>query len=300
LRSQLGSQLGTYNSDYLFTANVYSNAYAGYYKFLADEFKIDAPINVSLNSWNDLYQKSGVYSAIFSELVCVVSKYPKSVRRNLNNDLHSIAGSAVDWGYTTDLTKFDGYYINGRSIPEHHFSSIQSKSFTLESFLKESNEEVKSICIALMQEMYGDEYLFDFFRKFLKEINTYVDKKAEKYLEGTTNGMNVGVYTLFKGEILNEMIGYVRCYCPSTDRMFFLGVDPKHTNAKDAIASLYRVPKKLKNHIKYIQRQGERFSTAFDEHGDSLLKNKSLSREDIADTASITGDQYFSLIQFEY
>ena len=36
LRSQLRSQLKKYNPDYIFTANVYSNWYAGYYTFLAD------------------------------------------------------------------------------------------------------------------------------------------------------------------------------------------------------------------------------------------------------------------------
>src|SRR3546814_20012112 len=88
LDSQLRSQLGKYNYDYLFTASVYTGYYTGWYKFIADEFKIDAPINVMLNSCNDLYEKSGVYSAVFSELVCVVSKYPKKVHRNENNDMH--------------------------------------------------------------------------------------------------------------------------------------------------------------------------------------------------------------------
>ena len=156
---------------------------------------------------------------------------------------------------------------------------------------------MKSAIIALMQERFGEEHVFRFFSKDLKEVDTYVDKKDEKYLEGTTKGMNVGVYTLFKGEINNESVAYVRCYCPSTDRMFFLGVDPKHNNAKDAIASLYRVPKQLKNNIKYIQRQGERFSTVFDEQGTNLLKKKKVN---CSDTVSISGDEYFQKITFEY
>ena len=40
--------------------------------------------------------------------------------------------------------------------------------------------------------------------------------------------------------------------------VFFLGVDDSMNTAKDAIASLYRLPKKLIPHIKSISRQGKR------------------------------------------
>ena len=110
--------------------------------------------------------------------------------------------------------------------------------------------------------------------------------------------MNVGVYTLFKGQINNTDIAYVRCYCPSTDRMFFLGVNSEHNNAKDAIASLYRVPRKLKQHITHINRQGERFSTNFTKYGLALLKT--LDKKDIEDLVSISGSEYFGKIKYEY
>jgi len=140
--------------------------------------------------------------------------------------------------------------------------------------------------------------LFRFFSKDLKEVDTYTDKKDEKYLKGTTGGMNVGVYTLFKGGINGEKVAYVRCYCPSTDRMFFLGVAPENKNAKDAIASLYRIPSKLKSHIKSIARQGERFSTTFTDAGTKIMK--SLSESDTANLVSINGNDYFKLMSYEY
>ncbi len=80
--------------------------------------------------------------------------------------------------------------------------------------------------------------------------------------------------------------------------MFFLGVNPKYNNAKDAIASLYSVPKKLVKEIISIQRQGEIFSTNFTENGLFLLKN--MSKEEIADVTSISGECYFSLMKYEY
>jgi hypothetical protein len=277
--------------------SVWSDSYFTWYEFIRAEFGIELSINDDFQNHRTLQRNSGIFQAIYSEALCVVCKYPKRI--NWSGELmHSTEGVAVEWNSYSDLTKFDCYYINGRDIPEKHFKSISDKTFSMEDFINEPNEEVKSTCIAMMQEKYGDEYLVSFFSEYMKEVDTFVDKKNAKFLEGTTGGMNVGVYTLFKGEINNEQIAYVRCYCPSTDRMFFLGVENKHNNAKDAIASLYRVPRKLVDHIESINRQGERYSTIFTQDGNKILS--SLSKEDVADLASVTGNKYFSLIKYEY
>jgi hypothetical protein len=290
--------LNKYNSYGLFVTDSWYGGAVAWWKFIKDELKVDAEINVMLDTWNDMHTNSGIYTAIFSELVCVVSKYPKKIHRNENNDLHNLERPAIEWGNISDYTKFDGHYINGRNIPTNHFHSISEKSFTMEDFINEENEEHKSTCIAFMQEKFGDEYIVDFFRENLKEVDTFVDKKDESYLEGTTKGMNIGVYTIFKGEINNESIAFVRCYCPSTDRMFFLGVDSRYNTAKDAIASLYRIPSKLKHHIKSISRQGERYSTILTDQGKEILS--SMSEREISDTTSLPGDEYFQLIKYEF
>jgi len=149
-----------------------------------------------------------------------------------------------------------------------------------------------------MSELYGDSFIADFFSSVLSEIDTYVDKKDEKYLEGTTRGMNVGVYTLFTGNLSGYKIAYIRCYCPSTDRMFYLGVEPIYNNAKDAIASLYPVPVKLKNHIKGISRQGERFSTTYTKDGWGIIAK--MSEQDFQNTTRISGDEYFKKMEYEF
>ena len=178
---------------------------------------------------------------------------------------------------------------------------------------KEGNEEVKSAILSFMEEKWGSEYLFRFISDNLKEVDTYTDKKDKKYLVGTTGGMNIGVYTLFKGRLNNVEgklksngrdkenfvdLAFVRCYCPSTDRMFFLCVGAENKTAKDAIASLYRIPAKLKKEIKYINRQGERFSTVLTEKGDKILD--AMNQEEINDLVHISGDEYFSKMRYEY
>ena len=115
----------------------------------------------------------------------------------------------------------------------------------------------------------------------------------------TTKGTNINTYTLFKGKVDSFEIAYVRCYCPSTDRMFFLGVNPSHISAKDAIASLCQVPSELVVHVESINRQGEIFSINFDVEGIELLESEkvNLSPEN---RVSLTGQMYFDKLKYEY
>jgi hypothetical protein len=265
---------------------------------MKDEFKLEGKIGAMLDQWDALYKDSDVYTAVFSELVCVVCKYPKRIHVDAEKRLHSVLGQAVEWGNSTDLTKWDCYYIHGVLVEPALFEKLSSKELTFEDWAREGNEEIKSAMLSFMEEKWGAEYLFRFISKHLKEIDTYTDKKDAQYLEGTTGGMNIGVYTLFKGTVNDLKMAFVRCYCPSSDRMFFLSVSPTNTNAKDAIASLYRVPAKLIKHIKGISRQGERYFTVFTEEGNEVLDK--LSKEEVADLKSIPGKQYFSLMTYEF
>ena len=271
------------------------SSYVNYtdFGFLSFFNYMDEVLHVNLNKdirkWNNWSESS--FMSIQLDGLCIVSNYPKHISRNTDNDLHDLEGYAVLFN--------DGYglhFINGKYLPEDVFIEIKTSSYLLEKFLKESNEEIKSAAIEMMQLVHGDSFLVRFFGDNLKEVDSHVDKKEEKYMKGTTGGMNVGVYTLFKGEINDDEIAYVQCYCPSTDRMFFLGVEPKFTNAKDAIASLYRVPTIAKNDIKSISRQGERFFTSFTEIGYQKLKTS----KEITEYSTITGDEYFSKMTYEY
>lgn len=296
-KEELG-KYAEYNNYYIFTMNVYSDCYYTWYEFIRKEFNLPLSINDKFQEFFRLQRQSGIFNIICAEPFAVVAKYPLQIKWNNENLLHNLDGQAIDWSASTDYTGFDCYYVNGRNLPADIYNKIKDGTFTLKEFMSEGNEETKSTAIMYMQELHGDGFLVDFFGKDLKVVDTYVDKKSPELLEGTTKGINIGVYTLFKGRIMDDEVAYVRCYCPSTDRMFFLGVEERHTNAKDAIASLYRVPKKMKPYIKYIQRQGERFSTVFTSEGKEIVKK--LSKEDLADMTSISGEEYFSKMRYEY
>ena len=237
--------------------------------------------------------KSNCFNAYEYENYVFAIQPPITIIKNETNQLNSVEKAAIEF---KDGSKY--YYVQGRNLSEELFNKLKEDKYTMEDFTKEDDEEIKSACVSFMQQVKGDDYIVSFFKDNLKEIDTFVDKKDKKYLEGTTNGMNVGVYTLFKGEINGTNIAYVRCFCPSSDRLFFLGVSSEYNNAKDAIASLYRIPRKLKKHITHINRQGERFSTNFTNEGLSLLKT--LPKSDIEDLVNISGTEYFSKIKYEF
>ena len=291
VRPQVESQVGSQEitpENFASYGSIWDYGWVSFYDFFTQCNIIN---NNNFNEFKSLL-RSGIYDMIQLNGFCIVSQLPNKIKRS-GELLHSLDNYAIEFK--------DGYgqnYINGRFIPEKYFNSIKNNTFTITDFINEENEEFKSTCIAMIQELKGDEGIVNFFRESLNEVDTYVDKKEEKYLQGTTGGMNIGVYTLFKGEINNEKIAYVRCYCPSTDRMFFLGVDDVHNNAKDAIASLYRIPFKLKKHIKSISRQGERFSTILTEEGNNVLN--SMTKEEIEDNTYLSGSDYFKLMQYEY
>jgi hypothetical protein len=268
----------------------YSNyGWVSFYDFFE---KINLLDNFNFKQYKKLI-KSNCFAAYEYENYVFAIQPPIVISKNSLGRLHDINKASVIF---KDGSEY--FYIQGRNIAKELFEKLKSGNYLISDFIKENDEEIKSACIAYLQEVNGDNYLINFFRQNLKEIDTYVDRKEFQYLEGTTKGMNIGVYTLLKGVINNVNIAYVRCYCPSTDRMFFLGVSSVYNNAKDAIASLYRVPKLLCKEIKDIKRQGERYSTTFTTKGIEILKN--ISKKEAEDLVSITGHEYFSKIKYEF
>ena len=250
--------------------------------------------NEDFNKYQTLIE-SNVFETFEFENVVFAVKPPLKVSYNEQQISHSIEGPSIQFVDGTDY-----YTINGFGVSKEFFDKLYNQEYTSEDFFRESNEEKKSAVISFIQSRDGDTGVYHFLKESLKEVDTYVDKKSPEMLVGTVNSPNVGVYTLFKGEVNDVEIAYVRCYCPSTDRIFFLGVDPSNTTAKNSIASLYQVPKILRNNIVSISRQGEKFSTQFDDETTEKIKNGLFSNEELSDYVSINGDDYFGLMVYEY
>ena len=193
-----------------------------------------------------------------------------------------------------NVPEFKGVTIGNLSVSEETLKAIDNGELTFNMWIGISNEEIKS---AFAEYLNQQGKLFDFFRDNLTEMDTFVNERQKgQYLEGTTGGSNIGVYTRFVGNINGADITYVRCYCPSTDRMSFLCTENKD-NAKDSIASLCEIPLALKDEILEIYRQGEIFSFKLTEKGYDMIDKKKVNYDE---KVYLTGDEYFDKMCYEY
>lgn len=146
-----------------------------------------------------------------------------------------------------------------------------------------TNQEQRALCLSL-PEMAAE------LRNYLNKIDTYVDTRDEE---------NPSVYTLYQSEEnflgLDTAVSYISCVCPSTGRSFMLSCENKHTNAKDAIASLLMIPERLVPHIDQISRQGEIFVVTFDIEVESQEFKDKLTSERVG----LPGELYFSKLVYE-
>lgn len=241
--------------------------------------------NEAFNQYRNLIE-SNVFEAFEFENTVFAVQPPTSIIST--NDLpHCTTGPAI--------TMRDGseyYYINGLLVKEKLFKSLVDGTYNFQDFLNEENEEIKSAVLFYLEDVYGTEGVFDFISNNLSEVDVFVNEKSSVASDIAK------VYTLYKGEVSGYDIAYVKCACPSTERKFFLGVQPEETNAKDAIASLYRIPTQLKDKIVSFSRQGEKFSTIFDQETTTKIANSEFG--EFEDYTSLTGDEYFSLIENEF
>lgn len=219
-----------------------------------------------------------------------VVKPPIYRKYNENQEFSSVEGKAIEF-----LDGSGYYFINGFKVEEELFLKLQENRYTVADFAHETNEEIKSAVVSFFQLRDGEEGVYNFFKDSLSEVDSFKNSKAK-----ISGNPNVNTYTLYKGKVNHVEVAYVKCYCPSTDRVFFLGVETKHSNAKDAIASLYLIPSNLKDNIISISRQGEKFITIFDEETTKeLTQYAGMGDDKLSGFVSLTGDEYFKLLKQE-
>jgi hypothetical protein len=215
----------------LFAIGIYARYYYTWYKFIQNEFNIETTGTASeLNTLEKLNWKANIYSAIFCEEVCIVSKYPTKIVRNASNLLHNPAYQAVTWNSTYPCTAWnDCYYINGRHIPAEIF--IKAKSLTREEFIKERNSDYKGA----WYEILGQKGIMDLLGA--KEV----DKQTLVHANGDLEEITLLKTEEKFEEIGNEPFAWVKMVCPTTGTQYLQGVEPHHEDARSAIASLSRL-----------------------------------------------------------
>ena len=218
---------------YLFCLNVYSDSYFTFYKFIQDEFDIKTTGNAKkLDTFYELQKNSGVFAAIFAEDACIVSKYPQIIHRDEENRLHNIEGVSVAWDardHSTEMpeTEWKCYYIHGRNVPAKYFEKVLKGDYTSDDFINETNEELKGAAYEIM----GQE-------KFIKMMD------AEIIDSGKITHANdeIEIVELYKTkhvlkELENNPLAWIKFICPTTGASYFIDVEPKWTDAREAALS---------------------------------------------------------------
>ncbi len=180
---------------------------------------LDPKVLENFNSFKELLL-SGVYDMIQFDKMCIVSDMPTKIFRN-NGRLHNPASYAVEfkdgWGQ---------HYINGRLIPEDIFK--KAVTLTKKQFLSEKNSDYKGA----WYEILGQQNMMELLGA--KAIDTSVVTHRNGDLE---------TLTLFKTketfeEIDNQPFVWLKMVCPTTGTNYLQGVEPTHTNALEAAASI--------------------------------------------------------------
>ena len=146
---------------------------------------------------------------------------PIQAERNAQGRLHSATTAAVKF---RDGSAY--YFINGRSVPGW---IIEKKdAITKEKFLSETNAEIKGA----MYEVLGQKGIMK-----LLGAET-VDVKEITHANGDRETVELLKTRDTFAEIGNNPFAWVKVVCPSSGTNYLLGVEPRHTSALEAVASL--------------------------------------------------------------
>ena len=182
--------------------------------------KINLLDNFNFKQYKKLI-RSNVFNAYEYENYVFAIQPPVYIETNLAGRLHSTTQAAVQF---RDGSEY--YFINGRSIPAWIVND--KSSITKERFMKETDADIKG---AIYESIGQQGMLYLLGAKVVDRreiVHANGDREVVELLK--TND-------LFK-EIDNQPFAWVSMCCPSTGTHYLQGVEPHHTNAIEAIASL--------------------------------------------------------------
>ncbi len=191
--------------------------WASFYDFFE---KINLLDNFNFKQYKKLI-RSNVFNAYEYENYVFAIQPPVYIETNLAGRLHSTTQAAVQF---RDGSEY--YFINGRSIPAWIVND--KSSITKEQFMKETDADIKGA----IYESIGQQGMLDLLGAKV------VDRREIVHANGDREVIELlKTDDLFK-EVDNQPFAWVSMCCPSTGTHYLQGVEPHHTNAIEAIASL--------------------------------------------------------------
>jgi ElaB/YqjD/DUF883 family membrane-anchored ribosome-binding protein len=207
--------------DFSSYGNISDLGWVAFYDFFA---QIGMAKNSDFEHFKNLLL-SGIYDMIQLNGFCIVSNLPTKIVRNASGRLHNPSGPAIEFA-----DGYKQYFINGRALPEWIWEKSAAGEITKAMFLEEKNSDIKGG----IYEVLGQ-------KKMLELLGAVtIDEQVITHRNG-----DLETVTLLKTkerfkEIGNQPFAWVKMICPSTGTQYLQGVEPHHTSALEAIASLSR------------------------------------------------------------
>jgi hypothetical protein len=175
--------------------------------------KIGIVENENFNKFREIL-KCNVYDMIQLEGLCVVCGLPKNIKRNDNNNLHSLEGPAIEWkdGYCQ-------YWIDDVYFDKELFDKITKKEISAQEVVRLENIEQRYIALKTI----GAE-------KILKELDAELIHKTDR---NELYGLD--------GIIKDKTIKMLKYKCPSTGREYVKFVPYEMKNADEAQGWSFRL-----------------------------------------------------------
>ncbi len=208
--------------------SVYINAedmpWLAFYDYFMKHFDFLDSFRSDFNLIKECVEHS--YAQIQMDEVCLVSKYPKRIERNSNNDLHCTTSYAIEFA--------DGYgqhYVNGRFIEEEIFNECNSLVNAKIVFYQNSNEDIKAAIITIIKDRFGNEGLLEMLDAVIVDEKTITHENA--YSETLRIYKTKTKYPFLqnsKGE-LDQPYAWIEFTCPSTNSVYLIDTCPTFTDA---------------------------------------------------------------------
>ena len=217
VRASVGDSVGDSVNEYSSYIDLSNYGWVSFYDFFE---KINLLDNFNFKQYKKLI-RSNVFNAYEYENYVFAIQPPVYIETNLAGRLHSTTQAAVQF---RDGSEY--YFINGRSIPAWIVND--KSSITKERFMKETDADIKGA----IYESIGQQGMLDLLGAKV------VDRREIVHANGDREVVELlKTNDLFK-EIDNQPFAWVSMCCPSTGTHYLQGVEPHHTNAIEAIASL--------------------------------------------------------------
>ena len=166
-----------------------------------------------LDIWYNISLSCGWFYTF--EKACLICDRPLAIHKNENTELHNPNGPSIEFrdGYKI-------YHINGVEVPEYVI--MNPEQITIDKIEKEDNIEVRRIMISIFTE---ERYLFEIGAELIDADTILLDNDSDLIISRA----------LFLDKFNNA---YLCSHDGSTDRIYYMSVDPASKTCTDAHFSI--------------------------------------------------------------